>query len=133
MGERGRLGWVIVYVEDVPAAIDLYERAFGLERTFVTPDGSFGQLDTGATALAFAARELAAGNLPEGYRPADLDGPPGNVEIALVYDDVEAAYERALTEGCTSLAGPVWKPQGQTVAYLRDPFGTLVEVCSPVA
>lgn len=133
MGESGRLGWVIVYVEDVAAAVDLYERAFGLERAFIDPSGTFGQMATGETALAFAASGLAAGNLPHGYRPPDPAEPPYNIELALVFDDVDAAYARALAEGCTPLAAPQVKPHGQTVAYVRDPFGTLVEVASPVA
>lgn len=133
MGERGRLGWVIVYVDDVEAAVDLYERAFGLERAFVAPGGTFAQMATGETALAFAERGLAASNLPEGYRAPDPSEPPFNVELALVYDDVGAAYSRALAEGCSALAPPSVKPHGQTVAYVRDPFGTLVEVASPVA
>ena len=132
MTERGRLGWVIVYVDDVPAAIDFYERAFGLERGFAAPDGSYGQMATGETALAFASSALGASNLPDGYRAPDLDGPPANVEIALVFDDVEAAYARALAEGCTALTAPARKPYGQDVSWVRDPFGTLVEVCSPV-
>lgn len=132
MGERGRLGWVIVYVDDVPAAIDLYERAFGLERGFVAPDGSYGQMGTGETTLAFASSALGASNLPDGFRAPDLDGPPGNVEIALVFDDVGAAYAHALAAGCTALAPPARKPHGQDVAYVRDPFGTLIEVCSPM-
>ena len=133
MGETGRLGWVIVYVDDVAAAVDLYERAFGLERAFIDPTGTFGQMATGETALAFAARELAAGNLPHGYRPPDPEEPPFNVELALVYDDVDVAFARALEEGCIPLAPPGRKPHGQTVAYVRDPFGTLVEIASPVA
>ena len=133
MGETGRLGWVIVYVDDVAAAVDLYERAFGLRRAFIDPSGIFGQMATGETALAFAERGLAAGNLPHGYRAPDPAEPPFNIELALVFDDVEAAYARALAEGCTALAPPELKPHGQTVAYVRDPFGTLVEVASPVS
>lgn len=132
MGERGRLGWVIVYVDDVAAAIDLYERAFGLERAFVDPSGTFGQLDTGTTALAFAQRDLAASNLPDGFQAPDPLAPSFNVELALIYDDVAAAFARAVAEGCTPLAEPERKGHGQTVGYVRDPFGTLVEVASPV-
>ena len=34
--------------------------------------------------------------------------------------------------GCASLAPPADKPQGQRVAYVRDPFGTLVELATPL-
>lgn len=134
-GERGRLGWVIVYVDDVAAAVEHYERAFGLERAFIDPSGTFGQMDTGSTALAFAERSLAASNLPDGFQSPDPGEPPFNVELALVFDDVPAAFARAVAEGCTPLAEPELKPHGphgQTVAYVRDPFGTLVEVASPI-
>jgi predicted enzyme related to lactoylglutathione lyase len=132
MAEGARLGWVIVYVPDVERALDLYERAFGLRRAFIDPSGRFGQLDTGQTALAFAQEGLASSNLPGGFQRPAADAPPFNVELALVFDDVPAAYERALAAGCTALAPPEPKPHGQVVGYVRDPFGTLVEVCSPV-
>ena len=36
-----------------------------------------------------------------------------------------ARYERALEAGCAALAEPKDKPQGQRVAYVRDPFGAI--------
>jgi predicted enzyme related to lactoylglutathione lyase len=132
MAESARLGWVIVYVPDVERALDLYQRAFGLRQAFADESGTFGQLDTGQTALAFAQEELASSNLPDGFQRPAPDAPPFNMEIALVFDDVAAAYERAVEAGCTPLAAPEPKPHGQVVGYVRDPFGTLVEVCSPV-
>jgi uncharacterized glyoxalase superfamily protein PhnB len=35
-----------------------------------------------------------------------------------------------LEAGCTALAEPQDKPHGQRVAYVRDPFGTLVELAT---
>jgi lactoylglutathione lyase len=126
------LGWVIVYVEDPPAARDFYMRAFGLEGGFVAPSGTYAQLDTGATTLAFAAYSLGEQNFPGGVRPAAGDGQPPNVELALVADDVDGAYTRALEAGCAALAEPKDKPQGQRVAWVRDPFGTLLELATPL-
>jgi lactoylglutathione lyase len=127
-----RLGWVIVYVDEPAQAVAFYERAFGLSGEFVAPTGTYAQLDTGPTRLAFAAYELGDGNFPGGVRRAPGDGQPPNVEIALVADDVDAAFARALEAGCAALASPVDKPHGQRVAYVRDPFGTLVELATPV-
>jgi lactoylglutathione lyase len=132
MSERGTLGWVIVYVPDVERAVEFYERAFGLTRAFVDPTGNFGQLDTGSTALAFAAEALADGHLPYGVRRPGPDEPPANVELALVFDDVHAAFAHAVAEGCTALAEPAHQPQNQVVGWVRDPFGTLVEIASPI-
>ena len=127
-----RLGWVIVYVDDPAQAAAFYERTFGLRGEFVAPSGTYAQLDTGPTRLGFAAYELGEGNFPGGVRPAARDGQPPNVEIALVADDVDGAFERALEAGCTALAAPTDKPQGQRVGYVRDPFGTLVELATPL-
>jgi lactoylglutathione lyase len=127
-----RLGWVIVYVDEPPAAAHFYERTFGLQTEFVASGGSYAQLDTGPTKLAFASYELGDENFEGGVRRAGADGPPPNVEITLVHDDVEAAYAQALEAGCAALAAPEDKPQGQRVAWVRDPFGTLVELATPL-
>jgi lactoylglutathione lyase len=126
------LGWVIVYVDDPSAAREFYIRAFGLQGGFVAGSGTYAELDTGATKLAFAAYTLGDGNFPGGVRPAAADGPPPNVELALVADDVDGAFARALEAGCTALAEPKDKPQGQRVAWVRDPFGTLLELATPL-
>ena len=121
-----------MYVPDVERAVEFYERAFGLTRAFVDPTGTYGQLETGTTALAFAAETLADGHLPHGVRRPALDEPPANVELALIFDDVEAAFAHAVAEGCTVLAEPAMQPQNQVVGWVRDPFGTLLEIASPV-
>jgi uncharacterized glyoxalase superfamily protein PhnB len=130
MTDAARLGWVIVYVPDVGAAIEFYERAFGLERAFIAEDASYGELATGQTRLAFASEQLAESNFEGGFvRPGEQ---PSNVEVALVFDDPAAAFERAVENGASALAAPKQKPWGQVVAYVRDPFGTLVELASPI-
>jgi uncharacterized glyoxalase superfamily protein PhnB len=131
-GLEMRLGWVIVYVDEPPAAADFYARTFGLRSEFVGPGGSYAQLDTGPTKLAFASYELGAKNFEGGVRRAGGDGQPPNVELTLVHEDVDAAYARALDAGCAALAAPEDKPHGQRVAYVRDPFGTLVELATPM-
>jgi uncharacterized glyoxalase superfamily protein PhnB len=127
-----RLGWVIVYVQDVERALAFYERAFGLKRHFIAPDASFGELETGATTLAFASEELADSNFAGGFQRGAPDAPPFNIEICLVFHDVTGAFEHAVASGATPLKAPALKPWGQTVGYLRDPFGTLVELASPL-
>ncbi len=125
------LAWVIVYVPDVRAAIALYGEAFGLTERFVTPDGDYGELDTGTTVLAFASDALGASNFRGGPRRPGLDEPPANIELAFTTADVAGATETALAAGCTLLAAPADKQHGQTVAYVRDPWGTLIELCTP--
>jgi uncharacterized glyoxalase superfamily protein PhnB len=126
------LGWVIAYVDDPAAAVDFYVRTFGLTSEFVAPGGTYAQLDTGPTKLAFASYALGDDNFPGGVRRAGADGPPPNVEVVLVHEDVDAAYRIALDAGCASLAAPEDKPHGQRVAFVRDPFGTLLELATPM-
>jgi lactoylglutathione lyase len=125
------LGWVIAYVDDPTAAAEFYERTFGLRKDFVVP-GEYAQMDTGATKRGFATYALARGNFDGGVRRAAGDGPPPNVEIALVAEDVDTAYRVAVDAGCEALAAPADKPQGQRVGYVRDPFGMLVELATPL-
>jgi uncharacterized glyoxalase superfamily protein PhnB len=131
MTQTAKLGWVIAYVPDVEAAIAFYEDAFGLERNFVAEDASFGELSTGETRLAFATEQMAESNFDGGVQRPGADLPPFNVELALVFEDVEAAFERAVESGASALVEPKRKPWGQVVAYVRDPFGTLVELATP--
>jgi lactoylglutathione lyase len=122
------LGWVIVYVEDPPEAAAWYERVFGMPVEFAFE--TYAQLDTGTTKLGFAAYTLGEENFSGGVAHAGEQ--PFNVEIALVHEDVDGALAHALDAGCTELAPPKDKPQGQRVAYMRDPFGTLVELATPL-
>lgn len=127
-----KLGYTIVYVPDVGASLAFFEKAFGLERRFLHESGSYGELDTGATALAFAAHELGDMNFPGGHVRADTSKQPLGFEIALVTDDVGAAHARAVAAGARELAAPTQKPWGQVVSWVRCPDGILVELCTPI-
>lgn len=129
------LGYVIGYVADVERSMGFYERAFGLRRRFLGPDGDYGELDTGATTLAFAAASLAAANLAGGggYAALDAAAPPPGVTITLLTDDVPAALAMALAAGAVPYVAVTEMPWGQTVAYVRDPDGILVELATPVS
>ena len=127
-----KFGYTIVYVPDVLASVEFFEKAFGMKRRFVH-ESDYGEMDTGTTALAFATHDLGASNLPSGYIKASNSHQPLGMEIALVTDDVPAAHAKAIAEGAVSIKEPLIKPWGQTVSYVRCPDGTLVEICSPVA
>ncbi len=127
-----RFAYAIAYVRDVERSVTFYEQAFGLQRRFVDESGQYAEMETGETTLAFASNELGASNLPGGFRRNDLAEPPAGVEIAFVAEDVDAAFRSALEVGATKVAEPKTKPWGQTVAYVRDPDGVLVEIGSEV-
>ena len=128
------LGYVILYVKDVSATLAFYEEAFGLSGRFFHDDNgkAYGELETGATRLAFASLELARMHLKQEVVAASLDKAPLGFEIALVTPDVPALYARAVKAGATAVSEPAAKPWGQTVAYLRDKDGHVVELCTPL-
>src|SRR4051812_17681052 len=88
------LGYVILYVKDVSAALTFYEEAFGLSRRFFHDDNgkAYGELETGGTRLAFASLGLAAEHLNQQVVAASPDKAPLGVEIALVTADVLALH-----------------------------------------
>jgi lactoylglutathione lyase len=128
------LGYVILYVKDVSASLTFYEKAFGLSRRFFNDANgqAYGELETGAARLAFASIELAKTHLKEGFVVASPDKAPLGFEIALVTPDVPGLYASAVKAGATTVSEPVTRPWGQTVAYLRDKDGYLVELCTPM-
>lgn len=127
-----KLGYTIIYVPDVAASLRFFEAAFGFTRRFLHESGTYGELDTGDTTLAFTAHELGELNFPGGHIAASETIKPLGFEIALVTEDVAAAHAAALAAGAVELAAPAAKPWGQTVSYVRCPDGALVELCTPV-
>lgn len=124
--------YTVIYVQDVAASIAFYERAFGLTRRFIGDKNEYGEMETGATALAFCFIDYAVPGLPGGLTRHDPARPPAAVEIAFTTSDVPAAYRTAVAAGATPLAEPAAKPWGQVVAYVRDPDGVLIELCTPL-
>jgi lactoylglutathione lyase len=127
-----KLGYTIVYVPDVAASLKFFAAAFDLQTRFLHESGTYGELDTGETTLAFAAHELGDMNLAVPHVRASDSPAPLGMEIGLVTADVQTAHDRALQQGATELAAPASKPWGQVVSYVRAPDGTLVELCTPV-
>jgi lactoylglutathione lyase len=130
--ESLRLGYTIVYVQDVEASLGFFERAFGFARRFVAPGAAYGELETGVTTLGFAQHETARGLLHADYVAADASAKPLGMEVAFVTSDVPAALKRALDAGAVLVHDTATQPWGQTTAYLRTPDGTLVELCTPM-
>jgi len=121
---------VIVYVPDVSRSVDFYERAFGVARRFVHPSGQYAELETGATALAFANEDFPASR--DAFEKNRPDRKAAGIELAFVVADVVAAVARAVECGAVEVVTPTVKPWGQTIAYVRDLDGVLVELCTAI-
>lgn len=122
--------YTILYVEDVARSLAFYQAALGLKLRFRHESGDYGELETGGTRLAFSSRRLMT-QLGKRPRPAEAGAPC--FEIAFTTEDVAAAMKRALEAGATRIQDPAEMPWGQTTAYVADPDGFLVELCTPMA
>ncbi|WP_422010368.1 VOC family protein [Roseateles sp.] len=124
--------YTIVYVPDVSASLAFFERAFGLKTRFLHESGAYGEVDTGVggATLAFVDHETARDSVQHDYVQAHASPQPLGMELGFTVSDVQAAYDRAVAAGARPLAAPVTKPWGQTVAYVRCPDGSLVELCT---
>lgn len=127
-----KFGYTIVYVPDVEASNRFFEQAFGFSRRFLHESGDYGELDSGATTLAFASHDLVQSHGEGGYQFCNPGQKALGMEIALVTDDVPQAHAKALAFGATEHATVQHKPWGQVVSYVRCPAGILIELCTPV-
>ena len=127
-----KFAYTILYVQDVERSIQFYENAFGFKRTFIVPGNAYGELSTGNTTLSFASIEQANSNLKDGFQESSNNQKPFAMEIGFTTNDVEGVYQKAIAAGAIPEAETKLKQHGQTVAYVRDPDGFLVEICTPM-
>lgn len=127
-----KFSYTILYVKDVAQSVAFYERAFGLKPRFSHESGQYAEMDTGGTALAFASTELAHSNLPQGFQENSLSKLPAGIEVGFVTEDIATAFSQAVEAGAIAVVDPKVKPWGQTVAYVRDLDGILIELGSPM-
>lgn len=127
-----KFAYTILYVKNVAASVLFYEQAFGFQRRFISPDEDYGELVTGETTLSFASTTLAASNLSEGFMESHAANKPFGIEIGFAVENVEETLQNALSAGAILVEKPKTKPWGQTVAYVKDIDGFLIEICTPV-
>ena len=121
--------YTIVYVADVAQTLAFYGAAFGFQTAFLHEGGDYGELLTGDTKLAFSSHALMR---QIGKSVATTPPEKPSYELAFETDDVAAALTRALAAGAVLVTPITAMPWGQTLAYVRTPEGTLVELCTKV-
>jgi lactoylglutathione lyase len=122
--------YTILYVASVPATLAFYKAAFGFEIGFEHESGDYGELITGGTKLAFSSHALMA---QIGKEVATEPPAKPSYELAFEVEDVAAALAHALAHGAVLVKPVTQMPWGQTLAYVRAPEGTLIELCTAVA
>lgn len=124
-----KLGYALVYVNDVEATMDFYAKAFDMQKGFLHESKQYGEMVTGDTKLGFVHHDTASSH---GFRYEHLSphGIPQGFEIGLIADNVSLAFVKAVAAGAAPVSQPVKKPWGQEVSYVRDCNGLIVEICS---
>lgn len=124
-----KLGYVLLYVENVERSLRFYEEAFGIPTRFLHESKTYGECETGATALGFVDRMFVASQ----KIPVELRSPTHyRSELGLTSTQIETDFERALQAGAILIKPIVEKPWGQKVGYVLDLDGNLVEICTPM-
>lgn len=127
-----KLRYTILYVADVTKSIEFYESAFGFQRKFITPENDYGELLTGETTISFASLELANSILRNGFIVSKQANKPFGIELGFATENVHQVIEKAIELGAIIVEQPKEKPWRQTVGYIQDLDGFLLEICTPV-
>lgn len=128
-----KFGYAIIYVENVPLTVQFYQEAFGLACRFLHESQLYAEMETGETALAFAGEAMAEMNGVSIRLNRQSETAAAAFEVAFVTSDPAAAYEKAVAAGAAEVKPPELKPWGQTVGYVRDLNGCLVEIASVIS
>ncbi|MCM0606351.1 MAG: VOC family protein [Xanthomonadaceae bacterium] len=124
-----KLGYTLIYVDDVEATMNFYSMAFGFEKGFLHDSKDYGEMITGPTKLGFVSHQTA-GSHGFSYNKITSQSEAPGIELGIVTSNVEAAFEKAIKAGAIPTSRPTQKPWGQVVSYVRDCNGLLVEICS---
>ena len=121
--------YIILYVNDFEKSMDFYNGILGLP--IKLQQDTYVEFDTGNTTLSINTRkdvkELTGLKVPESSTSTQT------FEVGFVVEDnVGATIETLRQRGVTILKDPVTKPWGQTVAYVADPDGHYIEICTSV-
>jgi len=115
---------ITLFVEDLGAAREFYQRVFGLPVTFEDDDSAVFKF---GNTLINLLKTTAAGELVE---PAAVAGPEAGsrVVFTIEVDDVDALCAELSTRGVKLLNGPMDRPWGARTASVVDPAGHIWEI-----
>lgn len=118
--------YIILYVNDFEKTMHFYKNILGLPVKM--QHDTYVEFDTGATTLSINTRE----SVKEIVGLEMPNGPVGSqtFEVGFIVEDVESTIESLRQQGVLIFKEPVKKPWGQTVAYVLDPDGHYIEICT---
>lgn len=120
------IGAITLFVDDLAASREFYQRVFGLPVVFEDEDSTvFGFGSTLVNLLA----EPAARDLIEPAVVAAREG-GSRLQLTINVEDVDATCTELARRGVTLLNGPIDRPWGVRTASFVDPGGHIWEIAT---
>ncbi|MER7175353.1 VOC family protein [Streptomyces mesophilus] len=122
----GPITAITLFAEDLAAAKEFYQRAFGLPVHY--ENGTSAVFRFGDTLINIIDVDGAA----ELIGPAPVAGPAAGsrLQFTLTVDDVDAMCDELKSRGVSLLNGPMDRPWGIRTAAFQDPAGHIWEIAS---
>ena len=125
-----RLDGFGLLVEDMATMIRFYRDVLGFEIKETEDTSNVYLVKDGTLFLLYGRKDFESMT----SRKYDyVKGLNGHFELALyvdTFDEVDAVYERVISQGATSVLAPTTEPWGQRTCYIADPEGNLIEIGS---
>ena len=125
-----RLDGFGLLVEDMGRMIRFYRDVLGFEIREAEDAGNVYLVKDGTLFLLYGRKDFEA---MTNRRYDYVRGLNGHFEIALYVDtfqEVDAAFARAVAAGAQPILAPTTEPWGQRTCYIADPEGNLIEIGS---
>jgi catechol 2,3-dioxygenase-like lactoylglutathione lyase family enzyme len=120
---------ITLFVEDLAAAREFYQRVFGLPIHFEDSDSAV--FNFGNTVINL----LKVSQAPELIAPATVAGPEAGsrMQFSIEVDGVDAMAADLQSRGVHLLNGPMDRPWGIRTASFQDPAGHIWEIVGEIA
>ena len=125
-----RLDGFGLLVNDMAGMIRFYRDVLGFEIKEPEDTGNVYLVKDGTLFLLYGRKDFED---MTHRRYEYVRGLNGHSEIALyvdTFEEVDAAYQRAVDHGATPVLAPETEPWGQRTCYIADPEGNLIEIGS---
>ncbi len=128
-----KLGAITLFVEDMKTMVEFYRDVIGMEIEWDGSGFTGAKLEGTIHNFLLCEKKLFKGSIDTIAN--DKKGLNGRFELCFdldTYAHVDKEYQRLLKAGAKSIYEPTTEPYGMRVAYIADPEGNLIEICSGV-
>lgn len=123
MAEKSGISFVVLYVSDLDASREFYEKKLG----FKVKESQEGYVEFATSGVPLALMSMDAAKDLTGQKPQSGGAPRFSLSLGAV-PDVDKKYEEMKAAGVKFLKKPVTQPWGQRTTHFTDPDGNLWEV-----